>query len=80
MWFIFLPSAFTRNLILPSMHFIFVAPCTNGDLRLEDGNIDNEGRVEICVDNVWGTVCDDFFSSGTDAQVVCRKLGYLTTG
>ncbi len=54
------------------------APCTDGDLRLADGNINNEGRVEICIGNVWGTVCDDVFTS-VDAQVVCRHLGYLTT-
>ena len=57
-----------------------IAPCSDGDLRLADGNVDNEGRVEICSSNVWGTVCDNSFSSGTDSQVVCRKLGYLTTG
>ena len=55
------------------------APCSNGDLRLVSGNVKNEGRVEICVDNVWGTVCHDKFSN-TDAKVVCRKLNYLTTG
>ena len=54
------------------------APCNNGDVRLADGNIANEGRVEICIDNVWGTVCDDVFTS-VDAQVVCGQLGYLTT-
>ena len=64
---------------IKSIFFLTSAPCSNGDLRLVDGNIKNEGRVEICVDNVWGTVCDDLFSS-VDAQVVCRKLGYLTTG
>ena len=56
----------------------YIAPCTDGDIRLADGNINNEGRVEICIGNVWGTVCDDVFSS-VDAQVVCRHLGYLTT-
>ena len=54
-------------------------PCTTGQLRLVGGNILNEGRVEICMNNVWGTVCDNGWSS-TDATVVCRQLGYSTQG
>ena len=61
-------------------HYITVAaPCTTGHLRLMGGNIPNEGRVEICMNNVWGTVCGDSWSS-TDAAVVCRQLGYSTEG
>ena len=55
------------------------APCANGQLRLAAGNIANEGRVEICMNNEWGTVCDDSWGSA-DATIVCRQLGYLTQG
>ena len=33
--------------------------------------------MEICINNVWGTVCDDYWGSD-DATVVCRQLGFST--
>ena len=58
---------------------LIAAPCSAGPLRLVGGNVPNEGRVEICLNDVWGTVCDDGWSA-TDATVVCRQLGYSTQG
>ena len=39
------------------------------------GRDEFKGRVEICFGGVWGTVCDDLWSTN-DATVVCRQLGY----
>ena len=49
--------------------------CETGDIRLRGGMTRYEGRVEICIDRVWGTVCDDFWGT-VDAAVACRQLGY----
>ncbi|GIM08595.1 hypothetical protein Vretimale_12623, partial [Volvox reticuliferus] len=46
-------------------------------LRLVGGNSSSEGRVEIFNGTVWGTVCDDGFGN-TEANVVCRELGYAS--
>lgn len=38
----------------------------------------NQGRIEVCVNNLWGKVCDDGWSA-IDAQVACAQLGFTKT-
>ena len=42
------------------------------------GGTDTYGRVEVCNNNVWETVCDDEWGTA-DAQVACKQLGYTAT-
>lgn len=57
-----------------------VAICeTLGDLRLVGGENFTEGRLEICYNSTWGTICDNGFGV-EDATVACIQLGFSDQG
>ena len=55
------------------------ANCSNGEIRLVGGSGPHEGRVEICINEAWGTVCSTSWDTD-DANVVCKQQGYLPIG
>ena len=59
------------------MFLISGSEVKEGDIRLVGGSSLWQGRVEIFLHSVWGTVCDDG-AYNNDAAVVCRQLGYMT--
>ena len=48
-------------------------------MRLVGGSTSNEGNVQICYRNAWGSVCDDSWGTA-DSNVVCRQLGLQPYG
>jgi len=57
----------------------FIEGCYEGDVRLVEGNNLYEGRVEVCKDNTWNTVCGDGWGA-VNARIVCKQLGYSVAG
>lgn len=57
----------------------FSSGCREGSVRLFGGSSTREGRVEFCLNSMWGTVCDDGFDR-VDASIVCRQLGFSSAG
>ena len=47
--------------------------CIPGEVQLVDGGSNTQGRLEVCLGGLWGTVCDNQFDN-VDAQVVCKQL------
>ena len=53
--------------------------CTDGDVRLVEGDHDWEGRLEMCLSGRWGTIGSGGWSK-SNTKVVCVALGYEISG
>ncbi len=51
------------------------ARCQEGEVRLANGTTRFNGRVELCQNETWGTICQDGFEFN-EAKVICRQLGF----
>ncbi|XP_064394599.1 deleted in malignant brain tumors 1 protein-like isoform X5 [Halichondria panicea] len=49
--------------------------CYDADVRVVEGERYGVGRVEVCKDNVWGTICDEEWDN-LDATVACRAFRF----
>lgn len=53
--------------------------CSDGDIRLTGERTAHSGRLEVCYNKAWGTVCD-FAWGDDDSRVACRQLGFQAYG
>ena len=63
------------------MSLVAVQGCEERDIRITNTTVTTNGNtyfisggLQICVQNYWGTVCQNRWSD-SDATVVCRQLG-----
>ena len=47
-----------------------------GDVRLAGGDTAHEGRVEVCINNTWISICngDNSEWDENEATVICRQI------
>lgn len=59
-----------------TIHIPTGTACTNGQVRLQNGNTTSEGRVEYCFEGKWNPLCS---IDGITASLICKQLGFNST-
>ena len=77
---------YSRHMVynLPSYIILYLVrpPCYDGQVQLgeersgndENGDLFYEGRVEVCINETFGVICDDGWDE-QDAAVACNSMG-----
>ena len=70
--------------MFPAAVTVTQSNCSDGDVRLEGGLTEYEGRVEVCINQAWGTICSGSsrysYWGVVDGKVVCTQLGHQELG
>ena len=53
--------------------------CSDGQLRLAGKVTATSGRLEVCYNRAWGTVCNYAWGT-TETQLACQLLGFQAYG
>ena len=61
------------------MSSVVVAECSTGSVRLVNGADKYEGQAQVCVNGVWGTICDNGWDK-SDSDAFCGELGFSSYG
>lgn len=55
------------------LHQVTIISILTGDVRLVDGGTDNQGRIEIYLNDTWWAICENHFSWHA-FEIVCNMI------
>ena len=67
-----------KKLVLMS-NLLWLDLCSDGEVRITGDTSPTIGRIEVCINSTWGTICDESWDDRA-ASVVCRQLGHSPHG
>ena len=53
--------------------------CTDGQVRVVGSPTPSIGRVEVCINQTWGIICDSSWNDAA-ASVICQHQGFSRYG